>query len=378
MSIPSLPDLPPDLHWLIYMPPIRKALDEYRYGFPQKWVPIGAHTRTLFTISNIFASPYATPVEQQTYDLIFDHEAANQDYSYLTPWEEELALEREVFEEQAQRLAVDHPEKTLDEWVDVSREMMLERRAFALRLRVTPCHALANYWGCTLERYQKQPHPLFLPSADRDLRLVAQEAAPWAQEYTGKWPTFYAPCTLFDPHVSLPRRKMVEELRHEEATADLMLLTARHELGSIYEEVRAWYTRASARDGLDPLDMCLKPWHAGLLSARARGRRSWTLGPVSDALHRRRDDNLVEKVEPQCDLSRLYYELFTWCKATYDAVLAPPLCNRDGCERTARPRADGRGWRLYCSDECERTVRHKTFQRASRKYRASIKRPRRR
>jgi len=374
MTTPRLPDLSPDLHWLIHMPPIRKALDEYYYGFPQNWVPAGAHKDRMFTTSNIFASALASPPEQSAYDLIIDYETADKDYTCTPSWEDVLTLEREVTEEQAQVFAVNHPEKTHDEWLGVLGSISGECQEFFSRQNITPCHALANYWCCTLERYQRQPHPVFSPSANHGVQPLDLGTRPWAQEYIGEWPTFRTPHTLFDPHVSLPRRKLIEELRTEYATHHLMLLTARHELGSIYEEVRAWSARVDERGGLDPRDTCLMPWQAGLLSARARGRRSWALGPASDALHRRRDDNPVEKVDTQCDLSRLYHQLFTWCKATYDAAIAPPLCKRAGCERTTRPRADGRGWRPYCSDECSKPARQKTFRRSSRKYRATTKR----
>lgn len=377
MTTLSLPDLSPDLHWLIHMPPIRKALEEYHYGQPRNWVPAGAHKDRAFTTSNIFASPWGASPEQSAYDLILDSDTADQDGWCELEEEDREQDDQEVIEFMATVAGQDHPEKTTDEWRDWLRDISPEQRAFFQRQRVVPCQSLANYWRSTLERYQRQPRPLFSPSADQGAPWSEHQADPWGQEYIGQWPSFYAPRLLFDPHVSLPRRKLIEHLADEGLTHYLMLLTARHELGSIYEEMRAWHTRASERDGLDPLDTCLKSWHAGLLSARARGRRAWTLGPGSDALHRRRDDNLVEKVEPQCDLSRLYYELFTWCKATYDAAIAPPLCKREGCERTARPRADGRGWRLYCANECAAPARHETFQRASQKYRASIKRPRR-
>ncbi len=68
MPIPSLPNLPADLHWLIQMEPTRETLDAYIAGQPPAWALPGAHTKR-FIISNIFGR-WPTDDNNLGYELV--------------------------------------------------------------------------------------------------------------------------------------------------------------------------------------------------------------------------------------------------------------------------------------------------------------------
>ncbi len=341
-SLPDLSTFAPDLHWLIHLEPTYDAL-------ARDARPSG------FSVCNVFSVPDSAPLELRAHDIAGGHllDGADEDELYkllhcdppFDPVMVELRRQLRSGEIQSGFGPADPAE------IDALEQRERLARQERVKAANEICDNLARQWHRALVRYDQvragQPPPV-----------------------DGRRSALY-----LEPCVELPAPDLVRRLDKERDIARLMLLTARHELGSIYKTVMAWQVRAQSGRRIDPNDNCLTPWHAGLLSARARGRHFWTLSLTNDTLLRRRNDALVENIESQCHLSQLYTDLSQWCKATYEAVITIPTCNRQGCGNPKRLRADGKGWRPYCSDECADEQRRATYRESSKEYRKSIKRP---
>ncbi len=368
MSKASLPSLPPDLEWLLNMSPTYADLATYLNppDMLLPTIPANAHNRP-FSISNIFTSPLNVPDDHRAFDLapgrLMPNNYANvsgrglliakldedpivpegTDF-FLTPTEG-FGGGKDWFVLSAVNPETRRPDHS-PAFIDQREKALVTHNRVVNWL----CETIEGQWESAFWLYQGQ---LFLLGPEHR-RLFLSPRLP----------------TLPDP-------SLIEDLRQEGKTHHIFLLTVRHELGHIYEAVKAWHNRVPEDGFPDPNDKCLTPFQVGLMSARARGRHYWKLGPSADRLARPRDDALVEALVPQCDLSRLYYELYQWCKAAYEATLAPPKCKREDCVNTARLRVDGKGWQQYCSEECFTLNRRATYRNASRKYRNDIKSPKR-
>lgn len=325
MSIPSLPDVPPDIAWLITMPPTREALDAYLdppYTLPVE-APAGAH-RQLFTVSHLWAARPTAPAHVQAHAFTIDNEemfgwgaadVSTQDLALLSPpgppSDKDIEDAREWFDGSDDEIA--------------RKVRRTQFSAWKAHMRRVSGICTTLYWSLKdmLDHYNGIPQP-------------------------GRM----APSTLaVEPHVSpLPSYELIDVLYGEQAIAHLMLLVARHELGYIVLKVQAWLHRTQRGDNVNGVPFLTdSDW--GLLPARARGHTYIRTGVVIDQAGRSHDDAPISTFEPASDASRLYWECAQWATTVYTKALAVHPCKLPGCARippqskhTGRPQE-------YCCDE---------------------------
>jgi hypothetical protein len=246
MSTPRLPDVPPDIAWLITMPSTRDALDAYLdppYTLPVD-APVGAH-RQPFTLSHLWAARPTAPVDVRAHTFTVDNErmfgggAADVSAQDLAP------------------LPPPGPpsEKDIEDgrwWFDGSDDEIVRKVH----------HAQFWAWNKHMERVDG-----ICTTLSWALRTMLDHYRGTAQPETD------VPSLLdLEPHVSpLPSYDVLDALRHDRATAHLMLLVAPHELGYIALKVQAWLHHTQGGGDVNGLPFLTDDdW--GLLSARARAR----------------------------------------------------------------------------------------------------------
>lgn len=191
----------------------------------------------------------------------------------------------------------------------------------------TICFWLRAAWISALDAYDDEPASLSTPG--------------------------YRGGLFLHPHLgSLPPRPLIEDLFHDRAWADLVLLTARHELGWYYLKVKAWHAVAKGlRDISDAhLGVCLTTDELQQLSMRTQGYYYYTL-TATDSMDvdspnvppNERHDAPRQAFSAASDVARLYYLLTQWYLKTYNHTVRAPRCTwPDGCS-TLLPKYKGRG-----------------------------------
>jgi len=324
MSTPSLPDVPPDIAWLITMAPTRDALDAY---LDPPYIllmdaPTGAH-RQPFTVSHLWAARPTAPAHVQAHALTVDNErvwgwgAADVSAHDLAP------------------LPRPGPpsDKDIEDgrwWFDGSDDEIVRK-----------VHS-AQFWAWNkhMERVDVICSTLYWA-----LRTMLDHAQGIVRPETED------PSLLdLEPHVApLPSYGLIDTLRRDRATAHLMLLVARHELGYIVLKVQAWlhHTQRGDNDNGAPF-LTDSDW--SLLSARARGHTYIRTGVVIDQAGRSHDDAPISTFEPASNVSRLYRECAQWATTVYTKALAVHPCKLPGCDRIP-PQSKGTGRpQEYCCD----------------------------
>lgn len=316
MSTLSLLDLPPDIAWLIAMPPTRAAIDAYLAPSDTQPVaaPAGAH-RQPFTLSNIWAAHSTAPAYERRHAFTVDNERVFGYVSADVSVQDVLPLPAPA---QPSKKDIDE-----EKWFFAGTDDEIARKIYDAR-----CHS----WQRHMDRVQWVCHGF-------SWRLTAM-----IDQYEGIPPRPYAaPLQLaFDPYVSpLPARELIDALAQDQATAHLMMLVARHELGYIALKVEAWL-QSSHRDRRPAHAPFLTDDDWDLLSARQRGHKYIKTGASTDQYGRYRDDAPIDTFQPTSDVSRLYWECSRWAAAIYTKVLAVRPCKLDGCDRLP-PQSRGRG-----------------------------------
>jgi len=325
MSTPSLPDVPPDIAWLITMEPTRDALDVYLdppYTLPVA-APPRAHRRP-FTVSHLWAARPTAPAYVQAHALTIDNErvwgwgAADVSGDDLVP----------------RARPGDPSDKDIEDgrwWFDGSDDEIVRKVH----------NAQFWAWNKHMERVDGICTTLYWA-----LRTILDHTEGIIRPETED------PSLLdLEPHVSpLPSYETLDVLRRDRATTHLMLLVARHELGYIVLKVQAWL-RHRQGGGDVPGVPFLTDSDWSLLSARARGHTYIRTGVAIDQAGRSHDDAPISTFEPASDVSRLYRECAQWATTVYTKALAVHPCKLPGCarippqsKRTGRPQE-------YCCDE---------------------------
>lgn len=350
------------------MEPTRDALDAYLAGHPPAGTDLGAHI-TAFTITNVFtADPGLSRAAR--YSLL-SSPSATAPLRVSEPGRRTLMTEVYSDDEIARGISISYqytrPNGTL-----VSGDERDIPDAIAAAVRDlqglyndyrreiwTACQEIHATWKDALYRYGTTTTTI------RQIRRVP--------EYLVGAPCHNPLYSLYnDHHPSLPPLNLLDELCLGYCLGELLLLTARHELGYIHLRAKAWYDRAHERGFADPDDLFLDRETWELLSARAGGYRYWTTHAIADDALRTRRDAPVDAFEAVSDLARLYDEMGVWCKAVYTAIVTAAVCEREGCVHFRRPYG-GRGRpEKYCSDACEQIVERPRAARRARAYRQRV------
>lgn len=366
MSTPSLPDLPPNMSWLIHMDPTRDALDAYLAGHPPAGTYLGPHTKA-FTITNVFtADPGLSRAAR--YSLL-SAPSSTDALEVSSPGHRTLMTEAYSDDDIIFTIDFTHPHKFLD-----GTPTHLTEKDFPTTVGASVERVHREYQAHKEDIWAacQQVHALWLAA------LIRYGVSARPPQKLWRIPEYLedAPChnpLVLDPHGALPTVTLLDELCLGYCLGELLLLTARHELGYIYLRAKAWYDRAHERGFADPDDLFLDRETWELLSARAGGYRYWTTQAIADDALRTRRDAPVDAFEPVSDLARLYGEMGTWCKEVYAAVVSPRHCQRNGCPHTLLPHTGPGRPRKYCSDACDdqaqrvkntewvRTHRHKVL-----------------
>jgi len=192
----------------------------------------------------------------------------------------------------------------------------------------TICFWLRAAWISALDAYDDEPASLSTPG--------------------------YRGGLFLHPHLdSLPPRPLIEDLFRDRAWADLVLLTARHELGWYYRTIEEWHDAAvkevsSISDA--SLGPCLTSEHLERLSMRTQGYYSYTLTATdsTDVAYTylppgERHDAPRQAFHAASDVVRLYYLFTQWYRTTYDQTVREPRCAWEGGCHNLRPKYTGRG-----------------------------------
>jgi len=287
MSSDALPPLPADLRWLIDMEPTQDALDNYLAGRPSAKVGPEAH-RNPFSISNIFASPKEAPSLQRTYDIVRNGCLADAPdsrfplYAYQDNPEAEAAIEKMRQNHMTSGFSGDPP---------IPYEEMRKR--------------------------QRSTHDLPIHQLCSDLLR--------------EWEGVFLPTDVS----RMPTMALIHDLYKQHAAAHLILLTARHELGTLYVKATMWGERAKKREYTNSNDVALSRNDLGRLSARARGHRYWDIGESINLSQdkgdwEKRTDAPTQYLIPSSDLADLYWQFYNWYCSIYREIVKGPECKGPG------------------------------------------------
>ncbi len=371
MSTPSLPDLPPDIAWLITMAPTREALDAYLTGHPPAGTDLGAHI-TAFMITNVFtADPGLSRAAR--YSLL-SSPSSTAPLRVSEPGRRTLMTEVYSDDEIAQGISISYPYKQADGTFITRTEKDFPAQIAAAVKDLqdlyndyrkdiwTACKEIHATWKDTLRRYG------VMTTTTREIRRIP--------EYLVGAPCHNPLYNLYnlynEQHPSLPPINLLDDLCLGYCLGEILLLTARHELGCIYLRAKAWYDRAHEQGFADPDDLFLDRDTWELLSARAGGYRYWTISVIADDARRARRDTPINALDTVSDLARLYGEMATWCKDVYKAVVTLRRCQRNGCLNTLLPHTGPGQPRKYCSEACDKRAQQEKSAKRARVYRHKI------
>ncbi len=153
---------------------------------------------------------------------------------------------------------------------------------------------------------------------------------------------------------SLPARPLIDELYNDRAWANLVLLTARHELGWYYLKVKTWHTTAQGLSDLSDtsLGVCLAADELEELSMRTHGYYYYKLTATDSTDVEYHDLPPVERRDAPrqvfsaaSDVARLYYLLTQWYLKTYNQTVRAPRCTWEGGCQNLLPKYTGHGAR---------------------------------
>lgn len=134
---------------------------------------------------------------------------------------------------------------------------------------------------------------------------------------------------------TLPTEAVIQDLYGDRAWADLVLLTARHELGWYYLKVKAWHQEATKLTELSDasLGVCLTAEELERLSMRTQGFYYYSLSSIDstdieypDQPPVERHDAPRQQFDATSDMSRLYFLLTQWYLKTYNHTVRAPRC----------------------------------------------------
>jgi len=345
MTTPSLPALPADLDWLIHMEPTQDALDDYLAGRPPAWAAPGAHNSP-FSVSNVFASPATAPIEQRVFDLIPNGLLADEPDHRFRPY----ACQYNHGADEA--LGAMRQNGVTWSTTDYLPPSYKEIKAREKRVHETPihtlCRALLVQWENALGVYDHKDHKCG-KSAEHGYR---------GAEHCGARPRLYlTKPNSFTPtdKPSRPDMTLLKDLGEQGAAAHLFLLTARHELGNMYELVKKAYADANIprlASYTPPDGWGLDQWYVDLLGARARGYTERHSGVPSystdfnDTTPVRRTDTRIRLFVPYSSLAEIYYCFEWWYDKAHGIATNRIRCELAGCQAFVPP-----GRTTYCCKE---------------------------
>ncbi len=323
MTIPSLPNLYPDLHWLIHMKPTRPNLDDYLAGRPPCWAAGEAH-QSPFAVSNIFASDPREATGREHLYPVRNHCLAGAEAHNLIIIERthDVAVKELHARIRSGELVSDFGPINVTEWDGrVHREEEDHRRHNADVTQV--CEDLRGQWINALTAYEKMGVE---PSDSARMSINLKLYTPLPQE-------------------PLPTKELIEQFYQDRNAEALILITARHELTCLYCKVKVWHELACKSGGLNREDQGLSQADLDRLNARAHCRRGADTGRTRDGNQSFRLDAPVEYNEFPSPLAAQYWNFYQWYRDAY-ATLTDARCRFPGCPyfRGSRPK--------YCSDKC--------------------------
>jgi len=345
MSSNTLPPLAADLDWLITMEPTQGALDDYLVGTPPAWAMPGAHNSP-FSVSNVFASPATASFIQSGFDLIPNGLLADAPserlrlyaYQHDSGAEAEIEAMRHDPRVKAEIEAM-RPKGIIWGATDNLPPSYKEIKAREKNAHDTPisflCSALLRQWEDALLVYNGEDTKYGFGTP----RLCLTK--PKSSTPTDK--------------PSRPDMTLLKGLNKQGAAAHLFLLTARHELGCMYELVKAAFVgRRAERQALDtpPDGWGLNEKNILLLRARARGSQQRALGVPSystdfnDTTPVRRTDTPIRLFVPSSNLAELYYCFEWWYDTAHGIATNRIRCELAGCQAFVPP-----GRTTYCCEE---------------------------
>jgi len=355
-SIPNLASYDPDAYWLVHLEPDYAPLNEYLYPSEaaSPGTPIGAHTHP-FSVSNVFSSPVNAPEEQRQFDLA---PGGNFVPNNLADVRGTALLPLEIGEDPIVADGVEivrTPVRELGmsgfgrgkEWFTLSAVDPQTRRPdhspvfIQQRQGTIAAHNKAVKWLCDVLGGHWEMALFYYHNAS----VVAQAWQP-----DPATPLFLNPHLQVQPLPDLSFLTGLQGVQGECQIHHLLLLTARHELGYIYQKVEKWrITPITQRP-----DRCLSDWDLGLLTARSRSIPQWTNRRVKNKLGQK---GFVSKLEylHTSDLAERYHRTGEWARNVQMAVLDMGVCKQPGCTNPVRMTLSGGsrnagGSSMYCDD----------------------------
>lgn len=302
MPAPSLPELPPDLHWLITMEPTLPNLDDYI----ERRASTGRRSREggqAFRVSHIFTVTDTLSWYQNHYRLDPAHDGRG-----ILAGVGGHELHIPDVEAELRVLRASH----------VTEEGIAEYRQYYADLSAAIdqlCRIIADQW---YEAFRVYDNPRGYMGSLNELLYL-------------------------EPSISRPDRSLIDDLCKPAGASPgsrsawyLLLLTARHELGHAYLKTQDWLKHSLEERG----DSALEEGDWDRLTARLHRIPIWENRQV---LNSRQRTVLLAKLQYRgsSDLAELYHAIGEWVRNVQRAALNVQECARPGCHRPVRGRYGG-------------------------------------